>query len=220
MNAMILACSSLTPFIKRAQTKCKTAYPVWYLDQSYHRDPKLMRQQIITALAEIPEAYDTLLVAMGYCGGSWANISLNRRVVLPRVDDCITLLLTTDDDVQIDRKKPGHLYIKEANPAKSSFKAIFDRYTADMSPEEANRIYASWKETYSGIKIIDTGLYDSYSAEYTQSVDEDAAWLDAKVTHVPGGTLLLEKLFSGQWDAQFAVIEAGQRTLDDRKKIR
>lgn len=212
MNAIILACSSLTEFIRAAQAKCETEYPVWYLSQSYHRDPALMREQIKKALQEIPEEYDTVLVAMGYCGGSWENILTDRRLVLPRVDDCISLLLTTDDNYQVDRKEPGNLYIKDKNPEKSSFKGIFDRYTADMETEEAQRIYESWKELYSGMKIIDTGLYDSYSEAYTGSVYEDGAWLEAEVSHVPGGILLLEKLVSGRWDEQFVIIEPGERT--------
>ena len=210
MKAILLACSSLAEYLNVAQKKCGTKYPVRYLDRSYHRDPRLMREQILTALAEIPEDYDTILVAMGYCGGSWENVSTERRIVLPKVDDCVTLLMTVTEEYQVDRKKPGCLYIKERNPEKTSFRRIFDRYTENLDAEEKARIHAAWKETYSGMCIIDTGLWDTYDKTYTESVYADGAWLEADVGHVPGGTLLLEKLVSGAWDEQFAVIEPGK----------
>ena len=51
MSTVILACSSL-----------------------YHRDPKEMQEHILAALRKLPETTDTVLVAMGYCGGSWEGV--------------------------------------------------------------------------------------------------------------------------------------------------
>ncbi|MBR1590859.1 MAG: hypothetical protein IJ657_07305, partial [Acidaminococcaceae bacterium] len=57
------------------------------------------------------------------------------------------------------------------------------------------------------ISIMDTGINDSRRPEYAAVVKKDADWLEAEMEYVAGGTHLLEKLFSGQWDAQFLVLE-------------
>lgn len=216
MNAIILACTSLEEFIEQAQRNAGTNYPIWRLDKSFHRDPKLMRQQILKALAEIPEEYDTILVAMGYCGGSWEDVPAERKIVIPRVDDCISVLMTVDDMYIPNRKSEGSLYIKDENPASISFRSIFENYTRDMDPEAADEIHQSWKNTYSGMKVIDTGLYECHTGNYMKSVYDDADWLEAGVEYVPGGVLLLEKLVSGKWDEQFAVIEPGEKITSKR----
>jgi len=179
MNAVILACTSLTEYVKQAQANMGTSYPVLYLDRSYHKDPKMMRQQVLMALEDIPEEYDTVLVAMGYCGGSWEGIPADRRIVLPRVDDCISLLMTVDDLYMPDRKEEGCLYVKEEHPHLSSFRAIFESYTEDMEQDVANKIHAAWKENYHGMRVIDTGMYDCRTDAYMESVYADADWLEA-----------------------------------------
>ena len=65
---------------------------------------------------------------------------------------------------------------------------------------------------YSRIDIMDTGLNDCRRPDYRAVVQADADWLGASLGYVPGGTYLLEKLFSGRWDGQFLVLEKGTRT--------
>ena len=48
---------------------------------------------------------------MGLCGGSVSDIPLPRNIVIPKVDDCITLLMHTDDRWYANLKKCGHLYL-------------------------------------------------------------------------------------------------------------
>ena len=97
-GAVILACSSLTEYVEEAQRLAGTDLPVIYLNRLYHRGPKEMQQHILQALAErLPDGTETVLVAMGFCGGVWHQTSFDRTVVIPRVDDCISLLLHTDD---------------------------------------------------------------------------------------------------------------------------
>lgn len=70
MNAVLLACSSLTKDVTAAQKKMHTSHPVIWLDRKYHANPKEMRRQIQETLSALDPAVDTVLVAMGFCGGS------------------------------------------------------------------------------------------------------------------------------------------------------
>ena len=113
MSTVILACSSLAKEIALAKSKLNVDYPVVYLDRKYHVNPLEMREKIIESLKNMDSSVDTVLVAMGYCGGSWENILTDKKIVLPRVDDCITLLLHTDETPNFNLKEIGHFYFRE-----------------------------------------------------------------------------------------------------------
>ncbi len=211
MHTVILACSSLKDYVEEAQKKVRSNFPVIYLDRIYHRDPKEMQEHILAALRGLPETTETVLVAMGYCGGSWENVQPPCRLVIPKIDDCVSLLLQMGDTPSSNLKKPGHLYVREKDPSRECFHAIFERLTENLGKETKERYHNDWKQLYSGIDIMDTGLNDCRRPEYREEVQKDADWLEAELSYVPGGTHLLEKLFAGKWDRQFLVLQKDEK---------
>jgi len=207
---MILACSSLLDYVNQAQKTMGTNYPVTFLNRKYHADPKKMRRHIIDAIDHMPEEIDTVLVAMGYCGGSWEDVAFPKRVVIPRVDECVSLLLHTDDRYCPDMKEKGHLYMKDRDPKAFSLKRAFEGFTEGLDEEEKERIRRSWVDCYTHVDVVDTGLYDIHSAEYTKEAKENADWIEGQIQYRKGGNRLIEKLVSGRWDEQFLVAEPGQ----------
>ncbi|MBR6472311.1 MAG: DUF1638 domain-containing protein [Firmicutes bacterium] len=218
-SVIILACSSLKDYIEEAQKKLGTEIRVVYLDRYYHRDPEEMREQIRSALADLPEDVDTVLVTMGFCGGSWEGVSCTKRLVIPKIDDCVSLILQTGDEPISDLKTPGHFYVREKDPKRDSIKRIFENLTTDID-EETKAVYLrDWQELFSGIDIIDAGFNDTRRQEYYDSVKEDAEWLEAELNYVRGGTHLIEKLIKGDWDEQFTVLEPRTPVTKDQVLI-
>ena len=213
-KTVILGCSSLKIYIEEAQKKVQTNFPVIYLNRLYHRDPREMREHILEALAGLDKEVETVLVAMGCCGGSWKDVKVPCRVVIPKIDECVSLLLQTTDQVSPDLKEPGHLYVRDRDPKKENFRSIFERLTRDMDEDGQQRCKEAWQRSYHEIDIIDTGINDCRKPEYIREVQKDADWLGARLAFVDGGTYLLEKLFSGKWDEQFTLLEAGMRLED------
>ena len=206
-KTVILGCSSLKEYIDEAQRKVKTNYPVFYLNRLYHRDPNEMREHIINTLTTMDKDVDTILVAMGHCGGSWDGVKAPCRLVIPKIDECVSLLLQNTDEVKSDLKEPGHLYVREKDPMKENFHAIFDKLTKNLDEDTKKRYHEDWKKYYHEIDIIDTKINDCRRVDYVRVVKEDADWLGAKLCFVEGGTYLLEKLFTGRWDEQFTILE-------------
>lgn len=209
MGTVILACSSLKDYIEEAQRKVGSNFQVVYLNRVYHRDPKEMREHILAELRKLPETTDTVLVAMGYCGGSWEGVEVPCRLVIPKIDDCVSLLLQMGDLPISNLKEPGHLYVREKDPSRECFHAIFERLTKNLDAETKEGYHNDWKQLYSGIDIMDTGLNDCRRGAYREEVQKDADWLEADLSYVLGGTYLLEKLFAGKWDEQFLVLQKG-----------
>lgn len=210
-KTIVIACDSLREYVEAAQKRAHTDYPVLFMDKKYHRDPAEMREHLIKTLRDLPESVETVLAAMGFCGGSWDGVETPCRLVLPRIDDCVSLLLQTGDRPVSDLKSAKHLYVRARDPADESFKSIFEKLTADKDEETKRRYHEDWKSYYDCISIMDTGLNDCLRPGYLEAVKRDADWLDAGVEFVKGGTYLIEKLLRGEWDKQFLVLEPGSR---------
>ena len=110
MSTVILSCTTLLEYVRQAQKTCNTDFPVVELDRQYHTEPSKMREHILHTIAGLPIDVDTVLVAMGFCGGSWQDVSCSKMLVIPRVADCVALELTTPEYYAPDLKKPGHIY--------------------------------------------------------------------------------------------------------------
>lgn len=211
MGTVILSCSSLERYVAAAQ-KCQgTSYPVVYLDKKHHVEPKNMRQCILEAERALPADVDTVLVAMGFCGGSWEGLSFARRVVIPRVDDCISLLLQTGDAYIPNLKETGHMYMVEMDPNDFDMKKMFsaqpDFYPGIPQEELMRMIFGA----YHHLDIVDTGLTDCYSEDYVMKAQENADLMQAELDYVPGSNHLLEKLVGGNWGQQFLIAQPGHK---------
>ena len=109
MSTVILSCTMLLEYVAAAQKKCGTCYPVVRLDQKYHVKAPAMREHILSVISALPDEVDTVLVAMGFCGGSWQDVTVPKKFVFPRTADCISMLMTTPENYEPDLKEIGHM---------------------------------------------------------------------------------------------------------------
>ena len=209
MSTIILSCTTLLECVDHAQRKCGTAFPVIELDRKYHSDPAKMREHIISTLSRLPDGTDTVLAAMGFCGGSWQNVACPVRLVIPRVADCVALALTTVERYSPDLKEAGHMYLFGEGRTGFSIRAIYDSLLEQYDRDTADIIFGMYFENYRNVDIIDNGLYDCYSPDYVERAQAEADSINAELNFVPGSNVLLEALVSGQWDARFLVVPPG-----------
>ena len=209
MNAVILSCTTLTDYVNAAQKACHTEYPVVWLDRSYHVEPSRMKEHILETIADLPEEIDTILVSMGFCGGSWQGVECPKRLVIPRVDDCVSLVMTTSDTVNPCTKEMGHMSVFGGKTEVFSIGAIYESLVKEHGPEMGEIVFDMFFENYRNVDIVDTGLYDCYAPNFVEKVQKDADRIHAQLDFVPGSNYLLEKLVSGKWDDQFYIAEPG-----------
>lgn len=212
MSALILCCSGLRFALDAAQKKMNTDIPILEVDRIYHRDPKEMRSVLLKTLAELPKNVDLLLIAQGFCGGSWDEIKVPCKTVIPRVDDCITIALQNTDQYQPNLKVAGHMYIAEPDPQAFSPGHLLDDLKAKYGEESGKYIFDSFFEGYHHLDIIDTGYYDCYDETFVTRMQSEADLFGGEIDFLEGGNRILEKLISGQWDDQFLILEPGMIT--------
>ena len=107
-DTLILCCASVRRHLNAAQQKMGTDFPVQELGWENHREPALLHETLLRTMAELPEGITTVLSCVCSCGGVWEGVTLPCRVVLPKMDDCVTMMLQTDDTLRPDVKHEGH----------------------------------------------------------------------------------------------------------------
>ena len=108
MSTVILSCTTLLEYVQQAQKTCYTDFPIIELNRQYHIEPSKMKEHILQTLSSLPSDVDTVLVAMGFCGGSWQDVSCSKTLVIPRVADCVALALTTPEQYAPDLKPSAY----------------------------------------------------------------------------------------------------------------
>ena len=152
-----------------------------------------------------------MLIAMGLCGGSISDLPLPKSIVIPRVDDCITMLMHTDDTWYPNLKKTGHMYLADDIDGKLSIPKIKANLLEQYGEKKGNRIFEVWFDSYRFVDVIDTGYYDCRSEDYVEKASLAADLIHSQLQYVDGSNILLEKLVSGRWDDQF--IQASKGTV-------
>ena len=207
MSTVILACGSLERYVDLAQRNRGTDYPVIYVDNKLHAEPERMKERLTEVLAEMDEEIDTVLVAMGYCGGSWEKVPHRQKLVIPCVDDCVTLFLHTDDRRCLNKKASDHMYIFDKTTGDDNFSIpnICRKLFEEQGEYNGDIVFKSWFGPYHYLDIIDTGCYDCYSESFVEYAQESADLIFAELNYVEGSNRVLEKLVGGDWDEQFLV---------------
>jgi hypothetical protein len=205
----IICCDSLGSHLEVAQVKRGTNFPVYSLDRALHSQPKNMRQRLIDVLTALPESITTVLIAMGYCGGSLDNICARQRLVIPNLDDCITMLLTKTDAQEGNLKQRGHMYFRDSECGGVNVQQMLDDLCREYGMERGIGIFGMWFADYTHADIIDTGVFDCYEEGYVESIQKQADLIRCELDYVEGSNRILEKLVSGQWDEQFLIVPPG-----------
>ena len=97
MSTVSLSCTTLLEYVQQAQNICDTDFPIFEFNRQYHIELSQMKEDILQTLSSLPSDVDTVLVAMGFCGGSWQDVSCSKTLMIPRVSDCVALTLTTPE---------------------------------------------------------------------------------------------------------------------------
>ena len=208
-STCIVCCDSLLSHLEAAQVTMGTKYPIYTLDRALHSQPKNMRQRLMDVLNALPESITTVLIAMGYCGGSLDNICARQRLVIPNLDDCITMLLTKTDAQEGNLKQRGHMYFRDGECGGVNVQRMLDNLRQEYGMERGTGIFGMWFADYTHADIIDTGVFDCYEESYVESIQKQADLIRCQLDYVEGSNRILEKLVSGQWDEQFLIVPPG-----------
>lgn len=172
-------------------------------------------QKLHTALQEEidqaeKEGVDTVILGYGMCSkGTIGLRSSSCRLVVPRVDDCIGLFLTSKGYKEQLYREAGTFFLTKGwmeteeslfSP-NGCFSKRYDERTRDL-------LIRTLLKNYTRLALIDTGNYPLDG--YRLYLEEQARQYGLRYEEIPGTNALLRKLVTGEWDEDFIVVEPDQ----------
>ena len=227
-----IGCGVLAPDIRHIAKKLNLSFRQIYLPGGLHDRPGELKIRLQSAIDEASkdEACQRIIVGYGLCGKGAVGIYARRiPLVFPRVHDCISLFLGSDQAYRKEfAKYPGTYYIsagwytEKAGPGKNrpeqvwvgsramGCKEITDHY-GKKSGEEMIRFFSSWQENYQRAAFIDTGIgHMDRPAAYAREMAEKYNWTFQRIK---GNLSLMTRLMTAtSSDEQILMVPPGYVT--------
>lgn len=209
MKTILIACSMMEDEPKRVfdQTGCKIE-TIW-IEKGYHNTPDKLKEKLQEEINRLQE-YDEILLAFGLCGnGTEGIVSSQAKLIIPKFDDCINLMLCDGKRKTRALAEAGAIYLtrgwmEDQESILSKHKEMVNDYDEETAQDILEMMYGH----YERLVIIDT---DSYDLKETQEYAEEAAkLLDFRIEQTSGSTKILEQLVMREWDENFIIQEPGQ----------
>lgn len=208
MNNIVIACRIISDEVNMAISRTGVSYPIIWIDSILHEYPDKLRAKLQEEISKISHVQNIIL-AFGYCGNAVLGLKTeNASLIIPRIDDCISLLIGSKNSYHSLSGELGAYYLTKGwleyeNGVLNQFERNVRRFGADRA-YEINKIML---QHYSRLILIDTGAYcvDSYQ----KKVQRLSEILNIDYEVFLGSGNLLDQLLLGPWEKDFSVIPRG-----------
>lgn len=217
---LVIACGVLRLDLEAAVEALGIDVEIEYLEGGLHNVPGELRHRLQDSIdaASASGKYSRIVLGYGICGRGTVGLTVsNIPLCIPRVHDCISLFLGSDQAYYKEfADQPGTFYIsagwyeEQVQPKggksqidESSRESITDLNKNELKkkygPDNAREIIdfvSTWKKNYSRAAFIDTGAGDRQRYEsYAQALSREFNWEYKKIS---GGTGLLQELLTAE----------------------
>ncbi len=213
VETVILACSTIRNELEKAAEETNCPYRFIWVESGLHLVTDSLRRRLQEELDRISDAQRVLL-AFGFCGNAVLGLkSGDHELVIPRADDCITLLLGSRENREQCSRQGGVYFLTrgwlegEINIWKE-YQAVLARF----GQERTDRIYRRMLAHYKFLGLIDTGAYDLSSL--LPSVREISDTLKLELIILEGTDRYLKRFLSGPWTSDHFIIIPPLTTIE------
>jgi hypothetical protein len=205
--SIVIACATvmeeIIPFLP-SQMACKI------LDFGLHINPGNLKTVLQNTIDFVPDNVNNIILGYGLCSQAVVGLkSLNARIIIPKIDDCIAIFLGSKSAYYREQKStPGTYYLtkgwlKTASTPFDEFDSMVKKYGED----KARRLMTQILKNYTRLAFINTG---TDLDEYHQTAKNMADKFGLKYQEIEGENTLVKKLVQGPWDADFIVADPGE----------
>jgi hypothetical protein len=186
-------------------------YPVVYLESGLHNSPENLREKVQEQVDTIDA--DVILLVFGCCGKGLVGIkSTKAKLVIPRIDDCITLLLgSTENRRSIPNEISTYFITKGWLDPEGNVMWSYQSWVERYGEQKAWRLTKKMLAHYTRFMIIDTGAYDIEGI--MPKIRDSCEKFNMHYDITPGSLRLLYILLTGPWGPEFIILNPGQETL-------
>lgn len=215
LNTLVIACKTIMNELNMVMKEVDCNYPILWIDSGLHNYPELLRKRLQEELNHISNVQQVLL-AFGFCGNALLGITApNYRLIFPRVDDCITLLLGSyQKRKEISNEMGTYFLTKGWLEYETNIWVEYQDAVKKYGRKKADKIFKIMLQHYERLAVVETGAYpiDEFLEKTKLIADE------FQLIHevIPGELGYMKKLLTGPWDDEFVIIHPGKTiTLSD-----
>ncbi len=199
MKTVAIACKTLEEEVKLVLRRIERPKPelIW-VESGLHNTPEKLRARLQLELDGLREVGRVLLI-FGICGNSALYLrSRDFEIILPRVDDCITLMLGSFYERRKISSEVGTYFLtrgwlRNESNIYSDYQYALKKYGKRITEE----IYKTLLAHYIQLGLIDTGAYDF--EEFLKETKIISTTLGLTQRPIKGTLSYLEQLLTGPW---------------------
>jgi hypothetical protein len=206
VKTVILACNTIRDEFEKAAFETGCDLPFKWVESGLHLKPESLRHRLQEELDCIDEA-DSVLLGFGYCGSAVKGLtSRNYELVIPRVDNCISLLLGFGENLELCSQSGGIYFLTKGwLEGELNILKEYQAVPARFGPEKTNRVYRTMLAHYQFLGLIDTGAYDLDAL--IPLVNEISSTRKLQTRVLPGSDQYLKRLLSDPWhEGEFIIL--------------
>jgi hypothetical protein len=170
-----------------------------FVSMGLHLHPKKLHTELQNIL-DRSQGFDKIILSFGLCGGAAKNLKASdTELIMPKVHDCIPILLGSSDQYQEYQKERGTFYLScgwmiSEKDILSEHQRVCEKYGEKKARSVLQRMYDSYKK----VLYIHTGCpNEAVSFEESQQI---ARLLELNHQTVQGKNTYLHKIVNGPWD--------------------
>ena len=213
-NTLVLACTTLKPELQNAIEAVGCTYPVRWLESGLHNVPKILnsalQEQVDLAAAD---GFDQILFSFGFCGNSFTGLNTRScTCIIPRGDDCISLLLGSVKNRQELQASAGTYFMTKGwidgeRNIMVEYNYTMEKYGEELGEEIFDMMFGHYKR----IGILDTNCYEM--SDVIREAEEMARTLHLGCEVIPASNNYLKELLTGPWTEERYLILPPERTV-------
>jgi hypothetical protein len=182
------------------------------LDFGLHINPANLKNALQDAIdAAAADGAETVILGYGLCSMAVLGLRANGcTLVVPRVDDCISIFLGSGQAYKEQAsKEPGTYYLTKGwlEVGDTPFDD-YDRLEAKYGARKAEWVIREMIKHYTRLALIDTGRQADL-ARYRELARVLAERWDLRFEEIQGSDALVRQMLFGPWDGDFVVVPPG-----------
>lgn len=208
---MMLACPTLRREITAFMKDEGLHYPVFYIPEELHLTPEKLNAYLCDFIPRLDNV-DYLLLPMGRCGNGTLGIpSHNTTLVLPKCEDCISLLLSRDCLANVDRPKYSYFFADSWLDYKRSFVKEYEYAIEKYGQKMGDTLMQTIYQHYKYFTYVDTGL-GNFETTVAQVVPLAKA-VDVEIQKKEAPCGVLRKMLALNFDDDFMLVPPGEKVV-------
>ena len=210
MSSILIACRTISNEVEQALGEVNSNIPVKWVESGLHNYPDDLRRKLQEEINCLT-SYENILMAFGSCGNSLIGLTSPKSyIIVPKVDDCISLLLGSYKQRQDYSREMGTYFLTQGwleyeNNISKEYEHCLKRY----GEQRATKILKIMLENYQRLMVIDTGAFCLKDCLKKSVSLAEKLGLEHQVKK--GSLKLLKQLITGPWDDSFCIINPSEK---------